>query len=64
MFKVFIGLLWDKVDGYLPYEAAKKTLFEMLERFPLMLVYEWLPTKKVTTTLLRKYDCIWLGSDP
>ena len=64
MSKIFVGLLGDKVDGYLPHESAEKALFEMLEHFGLMLAYEWLPTEKVTTKLLRKYDCIWAGSGP
>lgn len=64
MSQILIGLLGDKVDGYLPHESAEKALSELLESLDFSLAYEWLPTDKVSTELLKKYDCIWAGSGP
>lgn len=64
MSRVYIGLLGDKVDGYLPHESAEKALTELLDSLDFSLAYEWLPTEQVSDELLKKYDCIWAGSGP
>ncbi|GAB1857643.1 hypothetical protein MHTCC0001_24800 [Flavobacteriaceae bacterium MHTCC 0001] len=64
MSKILIGLLGDKVNGYLPHESAEKALSELSVLLDLTLVYEWLPTEKVIPKLLEKYDCVWAGSGP
>jgi len=64
MSKVIIGLIGDKVKGYLPHESAEKTLSSLFEKLDTFTEYEWLPSEKITIELIEKYDLIWVGSGP
>lgn len=64
MSDIFVGLLGDKVDGYIPHESAEKAMLEIRNKTKFSLHYEWLSTDQVSKELLKKYDCIWAGSGP
>ena len=64
MQSIFVGLLGDKVDGYLPHESAEKAIIEISNKTEASILFDWLPTDKVCEEMLKKYDCIWAGSGP